>query len=391
MLDLLQVPSAGFGVTAAFVISIAAFLAAAIYRPKLSTALNVAWERVVPHVLAGHRQAVADSFIAGLAVASYAKPLSKSARVVADGLVSRYVQEKSNGALRYSLLRALLRLSFSAQARGGSGGALVSDVCAFLDMVAEQRFPAYLVDGVFDDARLVSFLDGNAALLRWHLLLACRARGWSPDDVISLKGRSKAVARLLDRSPAMNTVEVALAFASLELRDELRAMGGIHSTEHSNAHSFEAHPELIAFARDGGLKAAFNGLYYCDMCLEQKPNLNVCELTTFVRTGWTHQRVDGGPDMRYSYNPPVGYNRVTGYKLQINGRTFNFAADPRPIMRSIEVWSEFYFHKLRPRALQIQQKRATIDFSRVVDDLMRCSCGKRVTFREGDFAGTVDA
>ena len=135
--------------------------------------------------------------------------------------------------------------------------------------------------------------------------------------------------------------------------------------------------------------ADFNGLYFRDMCLERQPNVNVNELTTFVQTGWTHQRVDGGPDMRYSHNPPIGYNRVTGYQLQVNGRAFSYAFDPRPIMRSIEIWSQFYFQKLRPRAIQIQQQRATIDFSRIADDVVRCNCGKSVTFRDGDFSVAV--
>ncbi|MGH7135218.1 MAG: hypothetical protein ACREHD_05720 [Pirellulales bacterium] len=396
LLDLLQAPGAAIGLKAAIGIAVAASFAAALYRPKFSSALNVAWELVVPHILKSKPHAAANSFIAGLAGASYGKPLSKSARRAMDVLVERCMREVGGDSSAHDFAAALLRLSLSTEAGSRSGISVVTRLRAFFDMVAAERFPISSLDTVFDDVNLLSFFDRHATLLRWQLFLACQSARWSPSDIVTIKERSKAAARLFAGSPALSKggtpcrfAAIAHALASLELKDDFRTMGGTHATELSYGRSLESQPDLIAFAQGGEMRICFSGLYFRDMCLEGPPSLNVRELTRFVQTGWTHQRVDGGPDLRYSHNPPIGYNQVTGFQLQVNGRTFDCPRDPRPIMRSIDRWSQFYFQKLQPHALQIQQRRATIDFSRVADDIVRCNCGKSVTFREGDFAGTV--
>jgi hypothetical protein len=104
----------------------------------------------------------------------------------------------------------------------------------------------------------------------------------------------------------------------------------------------------------------------------------------FVQTGWTYQRVDGGPDLRYKSNPPTGYNKVVGYVLQINGTPFEFSEDPSNLLRQIGAWCDWWFRDIEPRK-QTLIRQAPVKLARFNDPpTVRCpGCGDAQRFVEG--------
>ena len=120
------------------------------------------------------------------------------------------------------------------------------------------------------------------------------------------------------------------------------------------------------------------------------PILAVQAQQEYVQTGWTHQRVDGGPDQRFSNNPPVGYYRIVGYVLNVCGVNFEFPREPTDVIATIRTWSDMYFRRLEPNAKALLRTPLTPHPAlKVRGSTVQCpSCGKVQEFVEGKIAST---
>jgi hypothetical protein len=142
-------------------------------------------------------------------------------------------------------------------------------------------------------------------------------------------------------------VSHALAFAQLIPANSVEGIqSSLNLSLAGDQRLFEGDIEYSGRSRDGGVRVSNAGIYFGEILVASPPSISLRQEKTFVRTGWTHQRKDGGPDLRYSNNPPIGYFRVTGHILTVNGREFRYANDPSGLVRIINEWSDFYFSKV---------------------------------------------
>jgi hypothetical protein len=155
--------------------------------------------------------------------------------------------------------------------------------------------------------------------------------------------------------------------------------------------ALEQHRDLLAIARHDSIVIMGRGLMFHRDLYTSRLTIASRELTQFVQTGWTHQRLDGGPDLRFRNNPPVGYNRIVGYELTIGGRTYSYSSSPIALIQRLRGWSDLYFGKLSSRATQLaSQPPVAPRPSPAPTATVRCPrCGRLAGFVEGRIAALI--
>ena len=96
--------------------------------------------------------------------------------------------------------------------------------------------------------------------------------------------------------------------------------------------------DLLLFSNDGAFLFRTSNLMFNEIELSSISSIRSEVRQEFVQTGWTHQRVDGGPDLRYKVNPPLGHMRVVGYTIYFDRRAVPWGEDPSIIIALINEW-----------------------------------------------------
>jgi hypothetical protein len=366
-------------------------IVAAFYRPRHASPLSVAWEVVVPRLIESQADDSKLAFIAGLARVSEGTANRGRQRHV-EAAVRAYERWYENRSITYAPLAHLLRLLLIDQLRNQpAGGHAVQTISNYLQKWTLRHWPADALDVMTAKGELLLRLPvEQQRLLRWQWLRRCHEAGLTPRDVLSLTSAGEFFRKLLASPEPLQLDTIALAFAVLRLPsgtlDRLDAGSVFHWADLGTPNNFRGPADIIATSRSGDLVIRANGLYFRQLHLKNPPHIEVKAREQFVQTGWTHQRNDGGPDQRYSNNPPVGYYQVVGYDLEVSGSNFASYADPSLLARQIQSWAEMYFRIIAPESKRLESAAGSSRRSDF-DAIVRCpGCGKTQKYLEGKVA-----
>jgi hypothetical protein len=366
--------------------------AAALYKPRHSSPLAVAWEIVVPELTKGNPETSKLAFIAGLARVSEGI-IDRGRQRRIEAAARAYQSWYESGAITYAPLAQILRLLLVDQLRNqGSGANAAHTLTTYLHQWSLRRWPADALDMMTGGGEVyVRLPTEQQRLLRWRWLRCCHDAGFSPQAVLALAGAGDLFRNMLTAQEKLDADIVSLAFAILELPSErLHRLDGesvFHWAAQNNPINFRTHPpRVLVVSTSGDLTIRADGLYFRDLPLDAAPKIDMRTLAQFVQTGWTHQRVDGQPDQRFKHNPPIGYQRIVGYDLVVGGHSFPFGSDPTPVIYQIRAWISVYNNEIVPRAKALASANAPQRrYERGA--LVRCpDCGKTQAFVEGKVA-----
>jgi hypothetical protein len=146
-------------------------------------------------------------------------------------------------------------------------------------------------------------------------------------------------------------------------------------------------------SRDETIKMCARGILYHDNVFASPLHVDMTPIQEFVQTGWTHPRRDGGPDRRYSHNPPIGHWKTAGYSVRVNGLSFRYARDPSAIVAELARWSDIFFNVIEPAANDFLQRESTGELPNPeMSRLTACPfCGCTLLFRAGRIAEVVSS
>jgi hypothetical protein len=217
---------------------------------------------------------------------------------------------------------------------------------------------------------------------------------YSPTAIMALGEQSRALRAIFGRSPVTATLDISRLATLVEFAAAISSLKGVtvfELTEQGDFGALEQYRDLLAIAKHDSIVITGRGLSFRGDLYTSRLTITSRALTRFVQTGWTHQRVDGGPDMRYRENPPVGYNRVVGHELWINGRMYSYASLPTALIQRLQAWSDLYFGKLNNRAMQLASQPPVAPRAAPAPAVtVRCpKCGRLAGFVEGRVAALV--
>lgn len=324
-----------------------------LYRPSGESALSVAWRDLVPTLPDAPIIPGCYGFLAGLAQLSEASP-DGNRELEVRSAASYCLRAFHSGDVGYATPAALYRLLIVDRLYYDKTGAKALEaVIELIVLWADRRVPSAFLDIVTGSGAFVSRVNPTQKrLLAWRTLYECFRIGMTIADLSQVLNTSAFLRTVLSPYAAPgNSKLVAQAFAFAQLIPA-NAVDGIQSSLQlsltNDFRMFDGDIECSGRTRDGRIRVTSTGIYFGDILVTTPPSISLRQEKTFVQTGWTYQRKDGGPDMRYSNNPPVGYFKVTGHILTVNGREFRYANDPSELIRSITEWSEYFFSKVHP-------------------------------------------
>ncbi len=96
------------------------------------------------------------------------------------------------------------------------------------------------------------------------------------------------------------------------------------------------------FSNDGNTILRSAGLIHRDTILRPNSTISLANHTEYVQSGWTHQRVDGGPDLRFKHNPPLGYYRQRGFILSVDEQSKHYEQDPSELVAMLQAWRSYW-------------------------------------------------
>lgn len=378
--------------------AVAAIVALLAYRPRWASVLDFTWSFVTPELLKHGLDLNSTAFLRGLSNASTGQGRIAARRRPLTDLIEELKKDISDGALDPACLSEPLELFRNdLQATKASS----AEILRFYTSLVEDLVAARLCLAVFEavtcgGALLCSLSVAMRIALRWRLYQSAHKQGWTVADVIQLADSSSAIRNLLSAEPPATTNVIAEAWAIMtETRQRnsrpTNATSAIEFVMSSDFKPFRQAPDLLVKSRDGRLAIDSAGLSIDGEHYFSPPKIFINNVTEFVRTGWTYQRIDGGPDLRYKINPPLGYDRVIGYILTINGKSERYKADPAPFVRLIQAYSTFLFERIRPQAAECAHAPPTGKLRRLLEQtVIRCPrCHQSLHFRAGTFAETV--
>ncbi|MEJ7594426.1 MAG: hypothetical protein WKF77_23065, partial [Planctomycetaceae bacterium] len=111
----------------------------------------------------------------------------------------------------------------------------------------------------------------------------------------------------------------------------------------------------------------------------------------FVITGWTHSRMDGGPDQRFKHNPPVGHYVVDGYDVTIDGQKLELNDPPKQLLDQIDKVARFRRDVLLKKCLALSMSGSSRiqRICRSTAPAICHRCSNQLELVPGDFARAI--
>lgn len=416
---LFLVPSALFGVMehqgfvgmqpfalGGFVLGLAGMSAAAVvYRRRAVEPIDVAWELVVPELLRDQVHMNGSDgmdFLASLASVSCGRgdaSLREPILVRAIQAVGHLVRQ---GTLPPYQLGELLHLRWDDASRKrrkhGQREQVLNDL---LRQVLNGQLPLACVDVATRNGKTLSRLQQDEPIaIVWRVIEDAKSAGLVPSDLMSITMASPTFGALLEAT-SVGASDFAELFAILDLEDSHEVPDGLLTARQllrvGKRRLFRGHPTLLAqtppnLASDSEeIRLSVDGFGFGGVVFTSSPDVTVIPVTAFVQTGWTHQRTDGGPDRRYSVNPPTGYYRHGGYTLTVGNVTRHYGDDPALVAGNIRRMARFLFHRLKPKAAEWSQYPTTPELTRILaEPASRCPhCQTRLRLQQGTIADRI--
>ncbi len=378
--------------TICVILSIAVF-----FRPRIVSAVDAAWEIVVPRLLLSGPTRPAAAFVAGLATASVGRG-SRSRRSAALRQAIDKCERLVEGlAIGWQYLCPLYRLAISdsLQLAHREDDALET-IRQLVNAAIGRRIPVECLDaGADDEVVWASQGERGRLIVRYYVCAACYEAGYSVSEVLALTGRSRTLERLLAAGSGVSKELLAYWFATLS-RSTLEK-GSVPMTtvfdlaRRGDTRLMATLPDALAESRDGAIRMSARGILYGDELLESPLSVDVEPIQEFFATGWRYERVDGGPDLRYRDNPRTGHFQTTAYSLTVNGRKYRHATDPSPVAAELREWGDIFFGKVRPSAEDFLRKGKSgrLPHPEMGRFTVCPSCGQTVVFRAGEISESV--
>lgn len=366
------------------------------YRPRSSIPLDVAWEYVVPALLESETESINpahSTFIADLCRASVDQgtpQLRQKTLVRAIELIQSQVRK---GSLPISHLVELwiLRLEDALYQKRHSG-----EVESVLnEMLAEMVKGDLPVQLDARAKRLISRLNVEVVVGGlWHFIVKARAVGLNAVDLIELCQNSTTLTALLTRL-TIRPHELAYFVALTEMEKVGKLPVGLIPARKLKPGSRDVlteYPNLLARTELVGRSSDHDAVLLCpnelifrDRRFTSCPDATVQKKYQFVQTGWTYQRKDGGPDLRYSKNPPTGYDNLIGYHLCVGNQTWSYKADPEPLAARLRTLGRFVFGDLPILAEKLQRESVSPRVLRLLaGHSVRCPrCRTALVYQKG--------
>lgn len=364
------------------------------WRPRELSALEIAWDQVIPRFWNESPPPSFLAFLAGLAHVSVLYPAAaRPDQVQAAARSCRALYQ--NRRITYPLVAALERLQLVQQLHHDPGQASEL-LLELLGRWWRDELPLEAIDQATAQGTMLDLWPGRERTeLHGRFLWMVADWGFAPSDLMAWAARSPTLDRLLNAPDPLTAGGAALVLAAARLPPDLLKSLGAWSMFHSGSQGYlppgDATTRYVMWTTDHELMITRHGLFFRGYRLGADSHWTVDSIKTFVRTGWTYQRRDGGPDLRFKDNPPLGYEQITGYVLTIDGQSkFQFAADPAPYVRRLEEWHELCFAKLSPLVDDLLA-RPPLDLShlQLSSQEVRCRhCGTRQIYRQGSTGQT---
>jgi hypothetical protein len=190
--------------------------------------------------------------------------------------------------------------------------------------------------------------------------------------------RSSGFQPLFPDALSHQKTEIAQAWAMLQIPD-LPMFGDsvFELVQHRKLGPLKHRHDLLMQSKAYSVVIATAGMWIDGKQFTQPPFVNVQTAQVFVQTGWTHQRTDGGPDRRFTNNPPTGYHKTVGYDVIINNTTTRWQTNPTRFVNQIRELGELLERRIKPLANQaLSQARTARSVSLFAPKAMTCpKCG----------------
>ncbi|MES2794163.1 MAG: hypothetical protein V4719_31405 [Planctomycetota bacterium] len=343
---------------------VGAGLAAAVYRPVDANVIDTAWRTVVPHLLKDNVDERTQGFLEGLCGVSIGHGNRHVRHDILESIAERFGQLSASGQTSDTCLGAIWRLRLlDALVAKLNGMKLVELISPLLQDALSGTVPLSVLNIVTGDGSCFQQLPEETVIaLRWRLFQIVRSLEWSVASLFELAKHCAAVKVLLPEGEGSSRAEVADAWAILELADSDLPPGcetAPQLIEPSLFRHVKPEVDLLAGASDRSLLICSRGMYVEGQWYTSPPSVSVRTRQEFVQTGWTYQRQDGGADLRYNVNPPVGYQRIIGYELVLNGKSSDWKKNPAAFVTQINLYSALLFGRIKPRSKQLQAQPVT--------------------------------
>lgn len=373
----------------------ASTIAFAKYYPKTVSPLSFAWATVVPDLVEEHLAEHSD-FVAGLAVASIGKdgrnqrePLVRQALELIAPLVR---QDEVPPEHLADLLRAYWG---DALSENSSHGALVDIARECMRNTLYGNFPIATLDFASSDGSALENLKADDFVwLVWSLVERALSNQFTAADVQQLAQESSTVriAFRLSRIP-LETLPYLFAITSLEKSESVpRELATARQLLMAGKFKeFRDRPSLLGQtgkALGDPIHLTPYGIELRGKLFESPFEITITPHTTFVQTGWKHQRKDGEPDKRFADNEPTGYQKTYAWTFTCGDVNWRDSTDPSDLLERLATMVRFYFEVLQPTAKELgEQPISSRYLELVVDPSMPCPhCGEKLRPRAGQLA-----
>ena len=191
------------------------------------------------------------------------------------------------------------------------------------------------------------------SIVRWLFLMALtRAKG-NVNDLRYLAGISSRVRSLLQEIEGDQVKEfLALLLIATTTFESQKVTAAYQLTWNSIPEAVRRTGLFCSV--DQSVFATAKGLLIRGKLYPHDPVISVEEQKEFVFTGWTHSRMDGGPDQRFKHNPRKGYHKTVGYKVAMNGEQFEVKSDPQELINNIRIVASFRRNFFLPKCFAME-------------------------------------
>ena len=374
------------------------------YWPRTVEPVDVAWEQVVPAMLDEPLLKLGpdhSSFFASLARASCGRGSATARWRVVDRTITVVSPLTRQGLLPLRHLTELLRLQFDDAGRltfrKHARGEVVRD---WIGQALRGTLPLKSLDeSLRNGASLVSLRPDEVRASVWHLVSEAASLELTPADATALCKASSTFGSLL-KTANVSVPALAHCFAMLERERsesipdrlvttrQLIADGQHKLTDDRRTSLARTVPSRVALFGDETVRLKFEAFEFRGNDFTYLPDIRVKENRTFVQTGWTHPRQDGGPDMRFAVNPPIGHYVTTGFSLCVGSWVWDHKSDPTPLAEDLRQFADFYFQQLKPRAEELSRQPTTARLASIlIEPAPRCPhCQTPLRLKKGSLA-----
>jgi serine/threonine protein kinase/uncharacterized C2H2 Zn-finger protein len=349
------------------------------YRPAATEPIDAAWEYVVPVLIDDSHQpldSLRSSFVACLARASHGRGQIRLRQPVLKRTIHRINTLVQKGIVPSHHLTEIWSLFLADVAESkhypGQRGELLKEMLSQLLAGELSLEPDSRMGMNLERLPKEELVSGI-----WFLFEHARGRGMVAADLIALFRRS-SILKSLGKAVGILPETIPCFFAMIEMDHAGRIPGGMVSIRQlflsDKFASLIGKGNLMGRSKPGSSIAEQDSIQLRPGELEfrnsiflSSPDVLVRAKTRFVQTGWTHQRTDGCADMRFSVNPPVGHDEITGYTLKVGGQAWEYTTDPTVVAGKIRAAASFLFGELEILANRLRQQPTTEWLSQILN------------------------